>query len=57
MNDEHEICDEEKAFKKWLSQYSNYDHWMSIIKDAFYAGFVAGWENKRKISAEESLQK
>jgi hypothetical protein len=53
-----ELCDEEKAFQKWLKEYSDYNSKINlIIKDAFYAGFVAGWSNKKIYTSEEMLQK
>ena len=57
----HEMCDEEKSYYKWLSENLSFvnQHKASIgiMKKLFMAGFAAGFIHKHKLQAEEELQK
>jgi len=58
-----ELCDEEKSFDGWFIQNNGDlyreidDRIISLLKQVYIKGYAAGFEAKRKYSAEEQLQK
>jgi hypothetical protein len=59
MNEE--LCDEEKSYNEWVvdSLYYIRDNkdCIKVMKKLYMDGFAAGFVHKRKITAEEQLQK
>jgi hypothetical protein len=60
-NSKEELCDEEKSYYDWVAQSldfvsKNKNH-ISIMKEMYMKGFAAGFEYKKKLSAQEYLQK
>jgi len=56
-----EICDEEKSYHAWVAKNIEYiaqnkTH-ISVMKKLYMEGFAAGFEHKKRISAQEYLQK
>lgn len=61
MSNDDYICDEENSYNEWIKNNivyvgSNKQH-ISVMKKLYMDGFAAGFVHKRKISAEEQLQK
>lgn len=58
---QEELCDEERLYHEWVSNNISYinSHKSCIetMKRLFLAGFSAGYVYKKKIMAEEQLQK
>lgn len=58
-----ETCDEEKSFNTWFYQNSEDlyreidDKIITLLKEVYMQGYAAGFEARRKYSAEEQLQK
>jgi hypothetical protein len=56
-----ELCDEEKSYHEWFGQNLQYiqqnKNHISVMKKLYMAGFAAGFEHKKKMSAQEYLQK
>lgn len=60
-NDREEMCDEEKSYHEWVANNlefmrQNKNH-ISVMKTLYMQGFAAGFDHKRKITAQEYLQK
>lgn len=59
MNEE--MCDEEKSYHEWvannLSFMNKHKDSISVMKKLYMEGFAAGFQYKRKLLAEEYLQK
>jgi hypothetical protein len=56
-----EMCDEEKSYHEWVAQnldfiQNNKQH-VGVMKKLYMVGFAAGFEYKKKMSAQEYLQK
>ena len=59
--EDEELCDEEKSYHEWVAQnldfiQNNKQH-VGVMKKLYMAGFGAGFDHKRKLSAQEYLQK
>lgn len=58
-----ELCDEEKSFENWFIQnngkfYKAIDaNIIDLLKKVYMQGYAAGFDAKRKYSAQEQLQK
>lgn len=58
-----ELCDEEKSFDVWFTQNGNEiykeidSRIIDLLKNVYMKGYAAGFEARRKYSAEEQLQK
>jgi hypothetical protein len=56
-----EICDEEKSYHEWVSKNLEYlsqnKQHVSVMKKLYMEGFADGFEYKKRISAQEYLQK
>lgn len=59
--EEFEHCDEEKSYDEWVSKNLPYihDHKASIgvMKKVYMDGFASGFEYRKRLSAQEHLQK
>lgn len=56
-----EMCDEEKSYHEWVAKNIEYigqnkTH-IGVMKKIYMEGFAAGFEYKKRISAQEYLQK
>lgn len=60
MNSE-ELCDEEKSYHEWVANNLGFvkDHkdCVRVMQTLYIQGFAAGFNHKKKISAQEHLQK
>jgi hypothetical protein len=59
--EDEEMCDEEKSYHEWVANnlefmQQNKSH-ISVMKKLYMAGFGAGFDYKKKLSAQEYLQK
>lgn len=59
-----DLSDEDKSFIKWIrnegkKQFAGYMYSDEIkeLRDPYIAGFVAGFEHRKQMSAQEQLQK
>lgn len=60
-NDREELCDEEKSYHDWVSNnleylQNNKQH-VGVMKKLYMEGFAAGFEHKKRMTAQEYLQK
>jgi len=60
-NNNEEMCDEEKSYHEWVANnlefmQQNKSH-ISVMKKLYMQGFAAGFEYKKKLTAQEYLQK
>lgn len=59
MNEE--MCDEEKSYHEWvannLAYVNRYKESIHVMKKLYMQGFAAGFEFKKRLTAEEYLQK
>lgn len=60
-NYQENICDEEKSYHEWVSRNlefisQNKQH-IAVMKKLYIEGFAAGFQFKKQLLSEESLQK
>lgn len=61
MNNQEDLCDEEKSYHEWFTKNSSFanqwKHIIHIIEKIYKDGFAAGFVHREKINAMEQLQK